>query len=412
MANPIAIATVRTSIVFGLRLLIQAATLLLVARSLGPKQFGIFASITALALLLGTLSTFGTHLMLLGAASKDPDQRNHVLPYAIPLTLICGGLLLIVFLLICMMVLNGDNVSWYVLLMIGGAELLLQPLLAFPVTELLASERTARSQLLQILPMALRVFAAGSVFVWQPSDPLTAYSYGYALATLFSLILALFYMPQPWPSLKDWRMPTLVEMRESASFAALHITAIGPAELDKVLASKLLSSTAAGLYAAAARMVGAVTFPVIALMLSAMPRLFREGASQPERTMCLMRWIFTATLIYSLTLAVILWSCASWFIPLLGSKYHGVDEVVRWLCIAVPGIALRIAAGAALMALGQPWMRTGFEIMGVFALVLAAATLTSFFGQSGMPLATACSEWIMAIIGISLVIRLQRINNK
>lgn len=82
--GPIARATIQTSFVLGLRLLVQAGTLLLVARMLEPFEFGAFAGIVALAVLLGTFSTFGTHLVLLGEMSKDPYQREHILSYASP----------------------------------------------------------------------------------------------------------------------------------------------------------------------------------------------------------------------------------------------------------------------------------------------------------------------------------------
>ncbi|MGH8403185.1 MAG: lipopolysaccharide biosynthesis protein, partial [Gammaproteobacteria bacterium] len=58
--GPIARGTIRTGIVLGLRLLVQAGTLLLVARLLGPREYGAFAGVAALAVMLGTLATFGT----------------------------------------------------------------------------------------------------------------------------------------------------------------------------------------------------------------------------------------------------------------------------------------------------------------------------------------------------------------
>lgn len=384
---------------------VQAGSLLLVARLLGPQQFGAFTGVAALAVLLGTLSTFGTHLVLLGEMSKDLARRAHVLPYAVPTTLLCGGVLLLAFLMICTLALPGSGIGWHVLLVIGIAEMLLQPLTALAAVELLAAERTARSQLLQTLPLALRLIAAGVVFALQPPDPLVVYSYGYFIATAIALTVAMGCIPRTWPHPRQWRVPTVQELRESASFAALNITAMGPAELDKTLAIRLLPLAAAGLYAAGARVVGAITLPVIALMLSAMPRLFREGQSQPQRTARLLLWIFAATTIYSMTLAAALWWCAPLFVWLLSDKYDGVDEVIRWLCIAVPGMALRIAAGSALMALGKPWVRAGFELVGVAVLAVAAVLLTMHWGSHGLPLALACSEWAMALLGGWLVAR-------
>ena len=160
MIGRIAVSAIRTSAVLGLRLVVQAGSLLLVARLLEPQQFGAFAGVAALAVLLGTLATFGTHLVLIGEMAKDHARQVQVLAYAIPTTLVCGGILLVAFLSICALTLQGNGIGWQVLLAIGIAEMLLQPLSLLAVAKLLALERTAQSQLLQTLPLLLRLVAA------------------------------------------------------------------------------------------------------------------------------------------------------------------------------------------------------------------------------------------------------------
>lgn len=403
MKGPIARGTIRTTFVLGLRLLVQAGTLLVVARMLGPQEFGAFAGVAALAVMLGTLSTFGTHLVLLGEVSKESTRRENVLPYAVPSTLLCGGALLAIYLLISTLALHEARVAIDVLLAIGIAETLLQPLFFLPASEHLALGRIARSQLLQTLPLALRLAAAVAVFLLHPADPLAAYGYGYLAASAVALGIATVTMPAPWPRPRTWRLPTTAELRETAGYAALAITATSPAELDKTLATKLLPLSASGLYAAGARVIGAATLPVVAMMLSALPRLFREGQDQPRRTARLLHWIFAATLAYSTALAIVLWLIAPLFVLVFGLKYQGIQHVVHWLCLAVPGMALRMAAGSTLMALGKPLMRVGFEVAGLVVLVIAALALTAHFGAAGMPLALACSEWTMAAIGSVMV---------
>lgn len=402
--GPIARATLRTSFVLGLRLLVQAGTLLLVARMLGPEQFGAFAGVAALAVVLGTVSTFGTHLVMLGEVSREPARRMEVLSYAVPSTLLCGSALLAIYLLVCSLLLPNAGVAIHVLIAIGVTEMLLQPLFSLPAMEHLALGRTARSQLLSTLPLALRLIAAATVFLLNPADPLAAYGYGYLLASLIALLIATFTMPAPWPTPKHWRLMSKAELRNTAGYAALAITATSPTELDKTLATKLLPLASAGLYAAGARVIGATTLPVIAMMLAALPRLFREGQDQPKRTAHLLRWVYGAALAYSVTLAVLLWLIAPAFVWLFGGKYNGIEHMIHWLCLAVPGVALRLTAGSVLVALAKPWMRVGFEVAGLIVLPIAAVTLTMRFGAAGMPLALAFSEWAMASAGLALIL--------
>lgn len=402
--GPIARATVRTSVVLGLRLVVQTGTLLVVARLLGPQQFGAFAGVAALAVMLGTLSTFGSHLVLLAEVSRNPARNASVLPFALGTTGLCGSALLALYLLLAPALLHEAGIFSDVLIALGTAELLLQPLLSLPAMEHQGRGRIATSQAILSLPLVLRLLAAGTIWLLHPVDPLRAYAYGYFAAAALALTIAALSLPRAQPSpLRRWRLPNLAELRHAAGYAAINATATGPAELDKTLALKLLPLAAAGVYAAGARAIGALTLPVIAMMLSALPRLFREGRQQPQRTSRLLRWIFAAAFVYSIALAALLWFAAPLFVWLFGAKYEGILNTIRWLCVAVPGMALRIAAGSALMALGRPWARVGFEGIGLLVLVLASAILTAHFGVVGMSLALACSEGSMAILGWFLI---------
>ena len=403
MRGPIALATLRTSLILGIRLAMQAGTLLLVARLLGPERFGEFAGVAALAVVIGTLSSFGTNLVFLGEMSKEPGRRMHVLAYALPTTLLCGTLLLAVYLLFAGVYLSASGASLMVLLAIGAAEILLQPLFAFLSNEHLAMERIARSQVVISLPLVMRLLAASLVFMVDAADPLAAFSFGYLIASAIALSLATATSSAPWPTLRDWRLPSRSELHQSSGYAALAFTACGPGEIDKTLAAVLLTPSSSGLYAAGTRVIGAVTLPVIAMLLSALPRLFREGHTQPRETTRLLRWILVAALLYSALITAVLWLAAPVFMGLFGPGYEGISQMIQWLCLAVPGMALRIAAGSMLMALGRPWMRAGFEIAGVIVLLVCSLMLTGRLGGTGMAVALACAEWTMAALGLALI---------
>ncbi|MBE7927345.1 oligosaccharide flippase family protein [Pseudomonas saudiphocaensis] len=403
LKGPIAHNTLRTSAVLGFRLLVQAGTLLLVARMLGPQQFGVFTALAALAVVLGTLATCGAHLVLLSEVSKEPARRQEILPYAIPCTLLCGSLLLLLYLMLCVYVLENANMALQVLLAIGLAELVLQPLLTLLVVEQQALGRIARSQLLLALPLFLRLLAALIVVFWQPNNPLLVFVWLYWLAAVTALFAGYVSLAQPWPALNRWHMPNGKQWRNMSGFGVLAITTAGPSELDKVLAVQLLPPVAGGLYAAGSRIIGAATLPVVAMMLSVLPRLFRNEQEPSAAMTRLLRWIIAACLIYSLLLATLLWFTAPVFAWVLGEQYEGVEQVVQWLCWVVPAMALRIAAGSSLMALGKPWMRAGFEVLGVITLIAGAVLLTGYFGMLGMALALGLGEWLMALLGIWLL---------
>lgn len=410
LKGPIARATIRTSFVLGLRLVVQAGTLLLVARMLGPADYGAFAAIAALAVLMGTFATFGTHLVLLAEISKNPDQRQPVLAYAVPTTLISGSVLFLLYLAAGQFWLANASVPLQVMACIGLAETLLLPMYLLPATEELALEKTARSQLLVIFPLALRMAVAGIVMLLAPAQPLVLFAWLYLATALLALVCMKVYKHDAWLRLQDWQLPSKAELKQSAGFATLSLTNAGPAELDKMLAVKLLPLGVSGLYAAASRVIGAATLPVTALLLSALPKLFRQSDSNDAQSRRLNRWIYLSVLIYGLALAGLLWFAAPAVQWLFGSQYQGMTDMLRWLCLAVPGLVLRMTVANELMTSNKPWLRAVFEVLGMATLTIAAFALYPVFGAKGMALALAASEWSMVTVGMIFMLILNRID--
>lgn len=408
LSGPIAKSTIKTTFVLGLRLVVQAGTLLCVARMLGPEQFGAFAGVAALAVLMGTFATFGTHLVLLGEVSKDPASRAGVLAYAVPTTLITGSLLFALYLGIFQLGFSSLGLSLTAMACIGLTEMLILPLFLLPATEQLALEKTAQSQLLIVTPLALRMLAALAVMLAAPEQPLTLFANLYLGTALAALGMMKLYKRDGWLRIKDWHLPRLAQLKHSSGYATLAMTAAGPSELDKMLAVKLMPLGASGLYAAASRVIGAAVLPVTALLLSAMPKLFRVSNRNSEQTGNLTYWVFGAVFIYSLSLSALIWGCAPLIAELFGEKYIGLGEAIRWLCLAIPALALRYTAGSILITMNAPWLRAGFEIIGVFVLTLAAIAIAPRLGIYGMPVALACSEWGMAIAGTVMIVKLRK----
>jgi O-antigen/teichoic acid export membrane protein len=144
-------------------------------------------------------------------------------------------------------------------------------------------------------------------------------------------------------------------------------------------------------------------------LLSALPRLFRQAGEHSAQSQRLNRLIYLSVLAYGLALAGALWLIAPIMQWLFGSQYHGIADMLRWLCIAVPGLVLRLTVASILMTMDKPWLRAAFEIFGMVVLAVAAFGFYPAFGPIGMALAVATSEWGMVICGFFI---LKNINNE
>lgn len=244
--GPITRGTILTSTVLGLRLVVQAGTLLIVARLLGPADFGAFAGITALAVVLGTLSTFGMQLVLMEEVSRDPAQRDQVLANALPVTLTLGTLLLVLFTTVSIAALGFPGLPFHAIIAIGAADIVVQPLLTFPAWRLTASGQPAASQLLLLFPLSLRLALAAIVFWAAPTDPLGVYGWAYLGASVIALCTVSTTRLSPWLAPRRWQWPGRTRWRKAAGYALVNMTAMAPSELDKTLAARLLPTADCG----------------------------------------------------------------------------------------------------------------------------------------------------------------------
>lgn len=398
--GPIAKSTIKTTFVLGLRLVVQAGTLLCVARMLGPEQFGAFAGVAALAVLMGTFATFGTHLVLLGEVSKDPSRRGAVLCYAVPTTLITGSLLLAVYLVSFQLGFSSLGLPLAAMVCIGITEMLILPLCLLPASEQLALEKTAQSQLLMVTPLAMRMLAALAVLLASPEHPLSIFANLYLATALAVLVVMKMYKSDSWLSMQDWRLPRFAQLKHSCGYATLAMTAAGPSELDKLLALKLMPLGASGIYAAASRVIGAAVLPVTALLLSAMPKLFRNSIEPSRQGQYLVKLIFLSVLGYGLLLAGLVWFVSPVFEILFGQAYTGLTQALQLLCLAVPGIALRHTGASILMTLGLPWIRVMIELLGMALLVVLSIAFAYNSVQQSVALAFIISEWLVFLCSI------------
>ncbi len=409
LKGPIAKSTVRTSFVLALRLLLQAGSLLLIARALGPYIFGSFAGIAALAILLGTLSTFGTHLVLLAEASQGYRRRLRVLPYCVSTTLIAGSVLFTMYFVIFATVFRDSPVSEVIVLLIGITEIILMPLISFPSVQLQARRQIVKSQLVFLIPLAIRFVVILAITLFATDQPLLLFALGCMAGGILGVLVVSISEPELWPALRHWRIAKPIEVRRAAGYAMLNMTAAGPSEIDKSIAARLLPLATAGVYSGAARITGAVSLPVNAMVHAALPTLFQQartlGYVQPR----LLVALFTAALVYGSVIALALWAIVPVIAWMFGESYVGVKLAVSWLCCAIPGTTLRISSGSVLLAQNRPWARVCTEMSGIVVILIAAVALVPAFGLLGMIIAYVSAEWIMAILTAILVVKYQNL---
>ena len=404
MNGRLAQSSLQTSLVLGLRVVTQAIVLVLLARLLGPGLYGNFAAVASLAVVLGLIPNLGAGFVMLARSVRDESGIAEVWRYAWPVTGLLGFLLLALYVVAGSFITN-PQLPVHVLLLLGAAELLVTPFTLLLSFALQARDKVPLSQLVLWIPLGLRVLAALPCFLLDQAERISAYV---ALQLLVSLLGAgLGFLIIRRHVRLDWRprRPTRAELRDGGSYAAMHLVAANPSELDKIIAVRAIGAHDAGIYAATSRAMAATVMPVVALLLSSQPRLFKFAFKPTHEGRRLVTLIAILALGWGLGSGALLVLCSPLLPVLFGQSFSATATLMPWLAMVAPFLSLRLAAGTILAALGRPLERIAFELGGMLVLTAGMLLLAPHFGVRGLATALLISEATMATSGWLLAIR-------
>lgn len=403
MIGTLARSTARTTVVLVLRLVTLAASLVLLARLLPPELYGPYAALASLAVLLGLLPTLGCGYIMLSQASRDSKAIEYIWRAAWPLSL-CVGAILLGLLMVAISWMGMDRyLGHFIPAGIGIIELFMMPLIQLCSWIHQANNQVARGQLLQWLPLGLRLAATLPCLAISHDQRLNTFVLLQILAATIALIMSLGVTLKRFELQSTPRLISAPELRQGLSYCAMHVMAMNPSEIDKIAITQYASAHEAGIYAITNRVLGALMTPISALLLVAQPDLFQMGEQRSARRRQLIRLIFLygsaggilATLTMVLGGQILPW--------LFGSNYLDVSHLAPFIAAAALPLALRISSGTVLVALGHPFHRLIFEIVGVITLLALISRLVPAYGLTGAAIALGCAELLMAVVGWFLV---------
>jgi O-antigen/teichoic acid export membrane protein len=398
-------SSLTTGAILGARVAVQALGLLLLVRLFDPSMYGRLASAGTLAVLLGLLPPMGSGFVLMARAPRGPDAAPDVWRYAWPMTLVIGCVLTIAYVPLAGMVAGEQALPIRVLALLAVADILAMPLINLASFALQSRERVPLSQVLQSLPFGLRMVAMVPCFLAPEAMRLPVYALSQCLATLVALGICLAVTRQHFDIRGRARLPTRAELSDGATYASMHMVAANATELDKVFALRLIGAHDTGFYALASRVLVAMMMPINAMLLAAQPRLFghaHEPSREGNRLIVVLSvlaagWGFAASV---LLLAI------SAIVPMIfGLEYTPAAHLMQWMSLIAPLMGLRMAAGSVLVAVGRPFERLTFEVIGILVMVSTLLSLRGAYGATGIVIAVGLAEAVMVTVGAILVLK-------
>ena len=172
------------------------------------------------------------------------------------------------------------------------------------------------------------------------------------------------------------------------------MTTLGPSEIDKAIASRLLPLEIAGLYSITTRISGIIMLPIIAVSATITPVLFKERSldiiKKIYKTICL------AALIYGSLLGFIIYTTAPSILRLMDVNHKIIDEIIPWIALLTPALSCRLAAGNIMLIIDKSLNRAIIEAIGIFLILINAIFLVPIYGLNGMGASVLTAETMMA----------------
>jgi O-antigen/teichoic acid export membrane protein len=284
----------------GMRLVLQAAYFVIIARTLGVANYGAFVGTTALVAIVSPFVGVGIDTLLLKNVAKDRHLFGEYWGNALWMVLVTGiGLM-------CLLAIVGPialpSISPLLIGLVAVSDLIFGSITNIAIRAFQAVDRLNISAQINIAVMFVKVLAASSLmyFFAKPNPLEWAWLYlaSSIIAACFAAILVHRLLGSPQLALGR----IIPELKEGFYFSISTSAYTVYNDIDKTMLARLSTLEATGIYAAAYRLIDVAFIPVISIAGAAYADFFRKGRDGVAATVAFAKPLVLVTSSYSLPL--------------------------------------------------------------------------------------------------------------
>ena len=407
LASPLARNTLWSLGGSGMRLLIQAIYFIIIARCLGPGQYGGFIAATALTGVMSPFVGLGCGILLIKNVSRDKRLFSEYWGNGLMITLVSGSVLTFLAMAICRLVLPR-SIPMQVIVLISISDLIFIKLLDMAAWAFQSVERLSGNAKLNVLASMTRLIGIAGLALAVSHPGVMAWSEVYLAGSILAGLVAVawvtFSLGKPKLAVRHiWR-----EKAEGLYFSVSLSAATIYNDIDKTMVARLATLEAAGVYGAAYRLIDVAFIPIRALLSATLPGFFRIGKEGLGATIRHSRRLLVRVIPYSLFAFVALWVAAPLVPHILGHQYAEITQALRWLALLPVLKTIHYFTADALTGAGHQGTRTLIQT-GVAAFnVLINLWLIPAYGWGGAAGSSIASDGLLALSLLIVAIYLQR----
>ncbi len=382
---------------YGTRLLIQAAYFVVIARSLGPGQYGGFVAATALTNLIAPFVGLGSGNLLVKHVARDKKHFPECWGNGLLVTL-ASGLALVGFVILLSVAVLPKSIPLFAILCISVSDLIVVKFVEMAAYAFQAFEMLSKNAHLNVLISLTRLIGIAALAVALPHPTIHAWSAVYLAGSVFAAVYSVV-----WVTVRLGRPKLALGRVRGESFEGFTFSTGLSAQtiyndIDKTMLARLGTLDATGIYSAAYRLIDVAFIPVRALLNAAYPQFFRSGVEGIGGTLRYGRRLLMAVVPYSVFAFVAL-TVGAPLVPLvLGHEYANVTEALRWLALLPLLKTFHYFAADSLTGAGYQGIRTAVQIGIAVFNVLLNFWIIPAYGWRGAAWSSLASDGLLAVM--------------
>ncbi len=388
--------TMHLSIGQGLRLVIQAAYFVLIARSLGPTAYGAFAAVVALVSVLGPFSGMGTTNLFIRDVRSG--KRDAVICWGngLLITVVSGSLLTAVVLLVNS--LFHLKTGAFIVLVVCISDLIFMKITELAAFGFAASNRMKDTSIQSVVVSLLRLVAIGILVLTLPSVSLSEWVWAYLVSGIIGTAYAVYRGTTLWGRPK-LQLNSLREDLSEGLFFSISTSATSIYnDVDKIMLGRLSDFVSTGIYSAAYRLIDVSMTPVRSLVSAAYPVFFKKGVDGITATHPYAKSLIVKASMYGLAISASLWIFAPILPLILGKQYILAVPALRLLAPIPLLRCFHVFLADSLSGAGFQRVRTGIQVgVGVANVVANLYILPRFSWRGAAWTSLACDGLLVVV---------------
>jgi O-antigen/teichoic acid export membrane protein len=400
--NGLALNTVWMLMGHGAQIPIRAVYFILIARFLGAQGYGAFVGVTALVGILAPFASMGSGNILIKHISRDVSDFPRYWGRAIVLT-IASGLLLSILAPILSIFLLPASIPFPLVISVSIADLIISRLLDVSAQAFQGFQRLDRTSFLMALPNISRLLGLLILVLAKKPTPLDLgyiYLASTALACLIAVTLVVRELGKPVFDKKVFRG----EIKEGLYFSVAWSSQNIYNDIDKTMLARLATLQAAGIYAAAYRIVDVSFTPVRSLLMASYARFFQSGATGIRGSLGFAVKLLPYAAGYGLAASLLLYMSAPILPYVFGREFAESVDALRWLSLLPLLKVLHYFPANSLTGAGFQGVRTFCHVATAVLNVVLLLWLIPKYSWTGAAWASLASDGMHMIFMWSSVL--------